>query len=144
MDILQHPPINPHSKKALQFVYVFLSFSLQCLRIQTFFVSYLEDHCIEVPLKQSFSLMRPKKLIPLSESSKYPGSQLSKAFWSNLVRKFKEPRNSIPVSKSPTYPGSHVTWVYCNDFQPLTTFAKRFFHPRCLTGFWIRLCWPHH
>ena len=31
-----------------------------------------------------------------------------------------------------------------HDFQPLTTFAKRFFRLRCLTGFWRSLWWLHH
>ena len=72
----------------LEKVFVFFQSKMH-LWIQTFFVSYLENYCIEVSLNQSFLLMGLKKLVPLSERPTYPGSQLSKVFWFNLVRKFK-------------------------------------------------------
>ena len=82
---------------------------MQCLPIHTFFASYLGSRCIEVPLKENFLLMVTKKSVPQRESSTYPGSQLSKSYWFNLVRKFKGPRNLVPVTKTPTYAGSHLT-----------------------------------
>ena len=60
---------------------------MQCLRIQTFFASYLGSHCNEVPLKRSFLFNGPKKLVPLSESPTYPESQFSGVF---LVKFSKE------------------------------------------------------
>ena len=87
---------------------------MQCLRIQTFFASYLGSHCIEVPLKRSFWFNEPKKLVPLNESLTYLGSQLSGVFLVKFSKEFQGPRKTVSVSKSPTYPGSHLTGVYWN------------------------------
>ena len=56
---------------------------MQCLRIPTFFASYLGSHCIEVPLKRSFLFNGPKKLVPLSKSPTYPGSHLTGVYCNN-------------------------------------------------------------
>ena len=60
---------------------------MQCLRIQTFFASYLGNHCNEVPLKRSFLFNGSTKLVPLSKIPIYPESQLSVFF---LVKFSKE------------------------------------------------------
>ena len=74
--------IYTHSKKALQFIRkcVCNFFNAMSLNSNLFYVSYLGSHCIEVPLKRNFSLMGPKRLLPLSESPTYLVSQLSEVF----------------------------------------------------------------
>ena len=95
MDNSHHPTnvlqsIHTHSKKAQQFVrkFVCIFFNPMSLDSNIFFF-YLGGHGIEVLLKQSFLLMGPKELVPLSKSPTYPESQLREVFLVNLVRKFK-------------------------------------------------------
>ena len=82
-----NPQTNTVKRLYILFEKVFVLFFNAMLSNSILFASYVGSHCIEVPLKRSFLFNGPKKLVPLSESPTYPGSQLSGVF---LVKFSKE------------------------------------------------------
>ena len=84
-----NPQTNSVKRLYILFEKVFVLFFNAMSSNSNFFASYLGSHCIEVPLKRSFLFNGPKKLVPLSESPTYPGSQLSGVFLIKFSKDFQ-------------------------------------------------------